>query len=159
LKRTTLTGPFTFIAQAALLLMLIGFFAHEVWQLFSLDHPPNARLIDVYGSTLLRVVVLGVVGGILGLSIVRNRRVTLVGTTVKIDTLFSRRTIQITQIRDVYWIRQFDGGVTTPEAAMVISSDGAEDETILFSPATPTDFETLRNRIPARSSGNLRLDN
>jgi hypothetical protein len=150
--RVSITGPFTLISEVVLLLGITGLFTHEAWRFFALEHNESTAQSGHFEYSLLGFLVLGAASVFACVRLLRDRRVTLIDSEVQIASLFTRRTVPIPQIRDVYWIQRFDG-TRSPEAAIVVLHDGTEEEIIRFSPKSPAAFEVLRNRIP-----NLHID-
>jgi len=146
--RVSITGPFTLISEVVLLLGITGLFAHEAWRFFVSNRKDLTAQLENFDSSLLALLVLGAASTFMCVRILRDRRVTLIASELRTASLFNRRSVLLTQVRNVYWIQRFDGGMRTPEAAIVISRDGAEEETIRFSPQSVAAFETLRSRIP-----------
>lgn len=151
--RVSITGPFTLISEVVLLMGIAGLFVHEAWRLFAPDRKGSIPQPDHFDSSLLALLVLGAASTLLCVRLLRDRRVILVNSEIKIASLFSRRTVPVTQVRDVYWIERIESGMGTAEAAIVILKDGADEETIRFSPQSISAFETLRSSIP-----NLQID-
>ena len=105
--RVSITGPFTLISEVVLFLGITGLFAHKAWLFFVLDHKDSMEQSGHFDSSPLALVVLGAASTFMCVRLLRDRRVTLVKAEVKIASLFSRRSVPVTQVRDVYWIQQF----------------------------------------------------
>jgi hypothetical protein len=134
-----ITSPLTLVIQCVLVVVAVGLLMDEVWETFF--SPPTTVV------KLLKLAALGGITGSLCFCILRDRRVTVKGNELLIDSLITRRRVPLQHVKDVYWIQVPDATLTAEAAMVLVQTAERDEETIRFSPRSRAAFEYLVNLV------------
>ena len=138
-----ITSPLALVTQTALVMVVVALLISEVWQtIFS-----GPTTVD----RLLKLSALAGMTGIMCFCILRDRRITVQGDELLIDSLVTRRRVPLQDVKEVYWI-QVPDGTHTAKAAVVLTQTAEHDEEVIrFSPRSRAAFEYLLNLVPRQN--------
>jgi hypothetical protein len=129
--------------QVILVLGLVVMFADEAWRLVSSRIPASNPQAAAGGSSVLISLGLILGAGYLCFRILRDRTVVLIGPTIRVGSLVSRREFPLNTLVDVYWVQKPDRNHTA-EAVAVFRNESGDSETFYFSPRSEEAFDCLR---------------